>query len=504
MSIGLVIIWFVIAAMVAVAVASLLWSLASNTGKMQGQTADAVFYRDQIDEIERDRAKGNLTDQEAEAAKAEAARRLLRVSREHGDAELETDGEPFLRRRRGAVAIVTLLIPLTALVAYGYMGMPQTVGMTQSQLAVEGRKLELQRYIKEHEKYLRGNPADAEAMERLSSAYLMAGRADDSKKTFEKIIALSGENSELLLRRGEALIRMSGSTTTPEMRGLFERAVKLDPKSEKAKLFLAGTLEQEGKRDEAVTLYKAIITGSSSPQITELAQNRVEYLTESLPKLLGNIRALEEKVGQNPQDADAWEELVQSYVFSGRPADADKAFNKAVGILGENAGLLTAYGEAFVRIQGGDVPPEAQSLFERALRKDPNSLIARYYLAFAEEQAGNVAEAVARYKAIVTAAPASPQGRMAQQQINVLTGASSAPQMGDIDSMVAAMADRLDKNGGNVEEWERLIRSYVTLKNKPKAEEALKKARTALREDKDSLARIEQVGREMKLTEVTE
>ena len=68
--------WLVLALMTAAAVFAVLWPLARGQRVDRG-ASDAVVYRDQLDEIERDRASGTIGAAEAEAARIEASRRLL-------------------------------------------------------------------------------------------------------------------------------------------------------------------------------------------------------------------------------------------------------------------------------------------------------------------------------------------------------------------------------------------------------------------------------------------
>ena len=67
--------WFVMALMTAAAIFAVLWPLARRTPLRSG--SDIAVYRDQLDEIERDRAAGLIGEREAEAARIEVSRRLL-------------------------------------------------------------------------------------------------------------------------------------------------------------------------------------------------------------------------------------------------------------------------------------------------------------------------------------------------------------------------------------------------------------------------------------------
>src|SRR5215207_6034229 len=97
-------IWMLFTAMTAAAVMAVLWPL--SRGRMVEAPSDpnTQFYRDQLAEIERDRDRGLMSPSEAEGAKAEAARRLLRA-KAAGDPAYCAVGEPALRRRRAVSAL---------------------------------------------------------------------------------------------------------------------------------------------------------------------------------------------------------------------------------------------------------------------------------------------------------------------------------------------------------------------------------------------------------------
>src|SRR4051812_15334997 len=109
-------IWTVFALMTGAAVMAVLWPL-SRRPAADEDGPDAPFYREQMAEIERDLERGLLSPAEAEAARIEAGRRLLRAM-PAGRAASDMVGEPALRRRRAASAVALSAVPLLALALY--------------------------------------------------------------------------------------------------------------------------------------------------------------------------------------------------------------------------------------------------------------------------------------------------------------------------------------------------------------------------------------------------
>jgi cytochrome c-type biogenesis protein CcmH len=64
-----------------------------------------------------------------------------------------------------------------------------------------------------------------------------------------------------------------------------------------------------------------------------------------------------------------------------------------------------------------------------------------------------------------------------------------------IEGMVATLAARLEKDPSDADGWARLIRSYMVLNRPADARAALDKARTALAEDADKRALVDETAR---------
>src|SRR3954468_17722654 len=92
--------WFVLALMTAAAVFAVLWPLARrDRGTRSG--SDLAVYRDQLEEIRRDRAAGRIGDSEAEAAQVEVSRRLIAAADAEAAKSASTPAVAATRRGGG-------------------------------------------------------------------------------------------------------------------------------------------------------------------------------------------------------------------------------------------------------------------------------------------------------------------------------------------------------------------------------------------------------------------
>jgi cytochrome c-type biogenesis protein CcmH len=226
--------------------------------------------------------------------------------------------------------------------------------------------------------------------------------------------------------------------------------------------------------------------------------------------LMAAVSQIEAHLAQNPQDGRGWEVVAPVYVRMGRVDDAVKAYETAVRYLGPSADRLSNLGEVLVLAKDGLVSAEAQAAFEKAVQLDKTSFKARYYLAVAAEQDGQVEKAKQAYSEILASSPeGAPWARVIRQRLASLgveqpvAGQGGVPQIGaeDIARMVSGLAERLETQGGSPEEWARLIRSYMVLGQRDKAVAAAERARQALAQDDAGLKTIDAMTRELKLTD---
>jgi cytochrome c-type biogenesis protein CcmH len=230
---------------------------------------------------------------------------------------------------------------------------------------------------------------------------------------------------------------------------------------------------------------------------------------QTVAKLIGQI---EERLAQNPNDGAGWQVIGPVYLRLGRFDDAVTAFRRSLALNGETAGRLTTLGEALVGAANGVVTDEAKKNFERAVAFDPREPKARFFLGLADEQDGNAGAAAAKWRAMLQDAPpnapwvAFVRESLARVTGEAVEGTSPGPSPEEmaaggsmpeaqrtemIRGMVAKLADRLHADGGDVEDWLRLVRAYAVLGERDQAKGAATDAKKALAERPNEIKRID-------------
>src|SRR5688500_15254743 len=192
--------WFVMAMMTAAAIFAVLWPLARRTPA--GGGTDVEVYRDQLEEIGRDRAAGLIGEGEADAARIEVSRRLLAAA----DAVpgSRPGGSPLRRR---AIAIIALIgLPLGVAGLYALLGSPDLPGQPQAarrEMPPEQRSVaELVGRVEAH---LEANPQDGRGWEVIGPVYMRIGRYDDAVKARRNALRLLEPTAAREADLGEAL-----------------------------------------------------------------------------------------------------------------------------------------------------------------------------------------------------------------------------------------------------------------------------------------------------------
>src|SRR5262245_5765377 len=190
------ILWAVLALMTGAAVAAVLWPLprAAEAGGCPPHAGEGevAVYRDQLAEVDRDRAAGRIGEGEAEAARLEVSRRLLAAA----DKSAGVAPAPLASRRRGAAIGAALLLPLGALGLYVALGSPDLPGEPLgARQQMPANHQSLANLLTQVEQHLASNPDDGRGWEVLAPVYLRLGRFDEAVRARRNVLRLLGTSA---------------------------------------------------------------------------------------------------------------------------------------------------------------------------------------------------------------------------------------------------------------------------------------------------------------------
>jgi cytochrome c-type biogenesis protein CcmH len=360
------ILWFILAAMTATAMLAVLLPLRRRAPARSG--SDVAVYRDQLEEVDRDRAAGLVGAAEAEAARVEISRRLLAAAAPPGRADAPVEAK---WGRRAAALAGMVMLPLGSAglyLALGSPGVPSEPLASRSAAAPATTSIEAM--VAQVEAHLAGNPEDGRGWEVLAPIYLRTGRFEDAVKARRHALRLLGATAVREADLGQALVAAADGVVTADARAAFERAAALDPGDVMARYFFGLSAEQEGRRAEAAAIWRKLLADAPpSARWTATVQAALAQIGEGVgpapsspaaapavaptplaeppgEMILAMVARLAERLKADGSDLDGWVRLVRSYLVLGDQAKAQAAVADGRRALASDPDKLRRFDEA--------------------------------------------------------------------------------------------------------------------------------------------------------------
>ena len=325
---------------------------------------DLEVYRDQLAELERDAARGLIQPAEAEEARAEIARRILRLG------NVGQVDQPGARQASRAARLVAtsavLVVPLLSWGLYSQLGSPDLPSQPLAErLAKNPADSSVDELVARAEAHLAANPSDGRGWDVLAPIYLRLQRFSDAVTAYRNAIRLDGDTAAREAGLGEAIANAAGGIVSADAQSAFEQALKLDPANQKAAFYLAMALAQEGRLAEATAAWQKMLgllppdspwRGAVQQALAEAANRSVEsgepakgpdaaavdaassMAPQDRQAMIDTMVAgLDEKLRQNPRDTEGWMRLIRSYVVLGKADQARDALHRGIAVFGADS-----------------------------------------------------------------------------------------------------------------------------------------------------------------------
>jgi len=364
------IVWCIFALMTAAAIFAVLWPLGREPRKIAGGS-ELLVYKDQLQEIDRDRAAGLIGEAEAETARLEVSRRLIAAA----DVMRPAASGPVapsvaLRRRRVAALAALVILPFGPPGLYIALGSPNVPGEPAfARVETPQGHDSIADLISKVEARLASNPGDGAGWEVLAPVYMRLGRFDDAVAARRKSLALNGDSPTRQADLGEALAAAANGVVTADAKAAFGHAAAADPHQAKARYFLGLAAEQDGKNAEAAAIWRALldgtpddapwkdfvraalsrVTGKDAPAAGPNAEQIAAATTLTEPQRMemiqGMVARLADRLRADGADVEGWLRLVRAYVVLGDRDKAKTAATDAKRALAEHPEQITQIDE---------------------------------------------------------------------------------------------------------------------------------------------------------------
>ena len=251
--------WLLAAAMVVLALLMLLPVLLRPKPEAQlmigggASQPNLKILREQMAQLEVQRAEGSLNPQQYALARSEIERRVL-------DEESAVELPARAGRSTRTAVLLALSLPLLALALYHRLGNQEAV-LAPEMMASEGAPVSQEQIVAMVEQLARrlespaaGEQPDPQAWEMLARSYASLQRFAEADRAYKRAVELAPQNAQLLADRADVLAVLQGQRADGEPTRLIEQALKINPDNLKA-LALAGTAALERKDAAAAVRY---------------------------------------------------------------------------------------------------------------------------------------------------------------------------------------------------------------------------------------------------------
>lgn len=349
--------------------------------QMVGDEKSLQVYRDQLDEIDRDQARGVLPSDQAEAARLEVKRRVLALP-----SDLQAGQRPRVALMPswmsnlglGLGLMLIILASLGLYVKFGQPGLPMLGYEARLAAASDPETTDHAARLRYLELQLGEDGTVSDQAERLEMSRELARRyivGDEPIKGLEAMrlaTKIAPKNADLWAEFGEMIfsLGMAQGVVPPAARQAIGRSLQLDPNNPRGLFVSALILTEDQRFDQALGLLAALrqqvpdeeplslALDQRMSDIRQLAKEAAEAPQAPGPTaedvaaaqdmnaedrnvmIEGMVQRLADRLADEPDDFDGWARLANAYLVLGRVPEAKAAAERLPADYAQRAGLL--------------------------------------------------------------------------------------------------------------------------------------------------------------------
>jgi len=334
--------WLVLTAMTSVAAVLVAAPFLRDWDRRPECRARDVF-REQLADIERECARGDIDAASAREAATEIRRRLLSAR--------ATDDLPMLSAKERAVAAIGVagIVVLGAVGLFAITGGQTPAG--RSDVAGEAPRMEartppveahtppVSEMIDRLERRLQAESRDITGWRTLGWARLQTDAYRGAAEAYAKAIELQPDAADNYSARAEALIKAGGGRVQEEARVMIDAALARDGKDARARYWLGVAQKQNGEKEAARETWRSMLADGLEKDVATDVEMEIAALDGNAPPKTTNdssdmigsmVDGLEQRLETAPKDSEGWIRLVRSRMVLGETEKARSALTRAL------------------------------------------------------------------------------------------------------------------------------------------------------------------------------
>ncbi len=132
--------------------------------------------------------------------------------------------------------------------------------------------------------------------------------------------------------------------------------------------------------------------------------------SSGLPSVDSMVAGLAARLEQQPDDPQGWYMLARSYMSLDRYVDAVQAYERLLGLVGDDPEIMVSYADALAMTRNGDMSGRPLAMIEKALALEPSHPTGLWLAGMAYRQLGRYQDAISAWqkaRSVLTTDPAS-------------------------------------------------------------------------------------------------
>ena len=405
--------FWVISGAIAVAVAALLVGAmrAARLGDMTATKSDIAVYKDQLAEVDRDLARGVLTEAEADAVRVEVSRRLLEADKRGDELATEKQGHSGV----GIVLIAVIVLAGTFAMylnfgAPGYGDLPMQArlaaledaradrpGQAQAEEAALGSlpppppaEPELLQLMEQLRAAVQANPNDVQGLTFLAQYEARLGNLSAAREAQARLIDAKGADATIAdqMTLVDIMVFGAGGYVSPEAEAVVLQVLNSEPTSGAARYYLGLVEAQTGRADRAFQVWSQLleqsppnapwvpviraeirqvalaagITNYELPPVSglpALSQDQIDAAEDMSPMeraemIQGMVGRLADRLAIEGGPPEDWARLISTLGVLGDQTRADAISREALQVFAGNASAISLIEDARTRAGLGE------------------------------------------------------------------------------------------------------------------------------------------------------
>lgn len=402
------------------------------------------IHSDQLKALEKDLARGVISQQDFETSRDELQLRLLDDTQSY-EAPQRSQVHSFLTTKLTS-ALISVTLPVMAVGVYWQLGNPQAINpLTAGSRAATDPQI--QQMIDTLVAKLKANPNNPQGWAMLARSYVVMGKLDEAEASLQKVGDAINTDADIMVEFADVLAVKNNNNIEGRPLELVNKALTINPQHPMGLMMSGVAAYRRADFKLAVAQWEKLLAllepGSSDAQ--QIESNVNDARAKAGMPLIGNASAsstsntaqaagqepatgndasntelvnqmvnrLANRLKDNPDDITGWARLGRAYRVQGKLKEAEQAYAKAGKLLETDVEVMLQYADLLAMNANGNLAGQPIALINKALKLDGKNPMALMMAGQAAFQAADYAKAIGHWETVLSVLP--PQSADAEQ-----------------------------------------------------------------------------------------